>query len=447
MRLLTIALALACGAAISSAGSAFAASEGNETYYPQDFDRTLAFDSPLKDYAIYNNTYAFANGTSVFVISDDDNGERSLTPYAHTSEIAALDYDENGDLYFKDIMSGVYFYSGSKPTVCEDGHEFQKLTRSRIELTEEVFYTLNNEGVLTYWNEGNDSEVGEGFSIMKQFGGVIYAVKDNVPHKIDGSAAEPIGLSYTDFNGADNIYSGETWDKLKTFNGEVVTAQIKDGAYYTQIDAEKSGEKFSSVRTQKATGNTPCLVLCESGNASLVSIGGDLYITAKDNLVETAECRSNTDGKTYYAIEEVGVYTAPFMSGCTRTATLKSGAAHKVTVLEKFVHTVLGAEFCKISFTEDGESVTGYVAANFLTPYDFSAEDNKPTTGGDVDGDYGTNTTTVLLVVLIIGLVIIAVLYIVLVGFKRDKTSGKNKKKKRRPEPEDFDDDEEDDEQ
>lgn len=446
MRLLTIALTLICGAAISSAGSAFAAAEGNETYYPQDFDRTLAFDSPLKDYAIYNNTYAFANGTSVYVISDDDNGERSLTPYAHTSEIAALDYDENGDLYFKDIMDATFLYSSPKPTAIEGEHEFQKLSRSRIDLTEEVFYTLNNEGVLTFWNEGNDSEVGEGFSVMKQFGGAIYALKDNVPNKISGSSAEPIDLSYTDFNGAGNIFTGDTWEQLKRVSDKVVTAQIKKDAYYTQIDAEKSGETFSPVRTQKATGNTPCLVLCESGNASVVSIGGDLYITATDNLAETAECRSNTDGKTYYAIEEVGVYTAPFMSGCTRTATLKSGAAHKVTVLEKFVHTVLGAEFCKISFTEDGETVTGYVAANFLTPYDFSAEDNKPTLGGDVDGDYGTNTTTVLLVVLIIGLVIIAVLYIVLVGFKRDKTSGKNKKKKRRPEPEDFDA-EEDDEQ
>ncbi len=440
-KLFTIALAAACGAAIMSVGGAFAA-EGNETYYPQDFERTLTFETPLRDYAISGDTYAFAYGTSMRILTTDESGERQLVPYVHTSELAALDYDEKGSLYFKDIMDGVYLYSSPKPAVAEEGHEFQKLSRSRIDLTEEVFYTLNNDGVLTYWNEGNDTQVGEGYSLMKEYGGAIYAVKDNVPHKITESTAEALNLSYTDFNGAKNIYSGETKAKIERVTDVVETAQIKKDAYYTQLNVEEIGEKFTPIRTQKTTGNTPCLILCESGNASVVSIGGDCFVTATENLTERAYCQSNTDGKTYYAIEDVGAYTTPFMSASTRITTLPSGAAHQVTVLEKFVHTVLSTEFCKIRFEEDGETVTGYVATNFLTPYQFSAEDFKPTQGGDKTFDYGTNVTSVVLAVLIVGLVLIAILYITIAGRKRG-ANGKGSKKKRRsqPDPDDYDDD------
>ncbi|MDE7162651.1 MAG: hypothetical protein K2O44_01055 [Clostridia bacterium] len=438
-RLFTIALAAACGAAIMSVGGAFAA-EGNETYYPQDFERTLTFEAPLRDYAISGDTYAFAYGTSMRILSTDESGERQLTPYVHTSELSALDYDGEGNLYLKDIMDGTYLYSTPKPAASEEGHDFQKLSRSRIELSDEVFYTLNNEGVLTYWNEGNDTQVGGGFSLMKQYGGAIYAVKDNVPHKITESTSEALNLSYTDYNGAKNIFSGDTKSKLEKVSEVVETAQIKKDAYYTQINAEEIGEKFTPIRTQKTTGNTPCLVLCESGNASIVAIGGDCFVTATENLTERAHCQSNTDGKTYYAIEDVGVYTSPFMSGSTFITTLESGATHDVIVLEKFVHTVLSTEFCKISFKENGETVTGYVAASFLTPYQFSAEDFKPTDSGDKNFDYGTNVTSVVLAVLIVGLVLIAVLYIVMVGFKHDKIKGK-KKKRSQPDPDDYDDD------
>ena len=437
-RLFSIALATVCGAAIMSVGGAFAA-EANETYYPQDFDRELTFETPLRDYAINGDTFAFASGTSVYIIANN-NDERQLVKYPHSSEVLELDYDKDGTLFFKDIMNVTYIYSLT-PTVAEEEHEFQITDLTDIKV-DNVLYTLDKpDGLLTCRNNGTPTQIGTGFSMLKQYGGAIYAVKDNVPHKISESSAEALSLYYTDFNGAKNIYSGDTKSKLEKVSDRVETAQIKKDAYYTQINAEEIGEKFTPVRTQKATGNTPCLILCESGNASVVSIGGDCFVTATENLTERAYCQSNTDGKTYYAIEDVGVYTSPFMSGCTRITTLKSGAENGVTVLENFVHTVLSTEFCKISFKDGEETVTGYVAANFLTPYRFSAEDNKPVEGGDKEPDYGTNVTTVVLVILIVGLVIIAVLYIVMVGFKRDKATGKNKK--RRPEPEDFDDDDE----
>ncbi|MDE5766391.1 MAG: hypothetical protein K2I17_04415, partial [Clostridia bacterium] len=437
-RLFTIALASVCGAAIMSVGGVFAA-EGNQTYYPQDFERTLTLES-LRDYAISGDTYAFAYGTSIRILSTDESGERQLKDYPHTSEVIELDYNEKGDLYFKDIMNVTYLYSSPKPTATEEEYVFQLTDITDIKI-DNILYTLDKpDGLLTCRNNGTPTEIGSGFSKLKEYGGAIYAVKDNVPHKITESTSEALDLSYTDFNGAKNIYSGDTKAKLESVSGMVETAQILKDRYYTQINAEEIGEKFTPIRTQKTTGNTPCLILCESGNASIVSIGGECFVTATDNLTERAYCQSNTDGKTYYAIEDVGVYTTPFMSGSTRITTLKSGATHEVTVLEKFVHTVLSTEFCKISFKEDGETVIGYVAANFLTPYKFSAEDFQPTHGGDKDFDYRTNVVSVVLAVLIVGLVLIAVLYVTIIGKKRDKNSKGKRKKHRQPDPDDYDD-------
>ena len=123
-------------------------------------------------------------------------------------------------------------------------------------------------------------------------------------------------------------------------------------------------------------------------------------------------------------------------------------------VTEKFTCDFLKTVFYRVTFTkevqgENGENgiqvVTGFVAANFLTEYDFAAEDNQPTEGGDKEFKYETNVPSVILAIIIVGLVIIAVLYISLVGTKKDRASKKKKKKKEKKrveEPDDYDDEE-----
>ena len=456
-RFLKTALAGLSAMAIIPIGQVAAAADaGGYTYYPvqestddgktvMPFERELSFENPLSDYAIYGNgsgkadDYAFAYSTGVYILTTNESDERQLITHVHTAQVVEVDFDSAGTLYFKDLLGAsytlTYSSAASKSAAYEGEHSFQGIGKSKLDISDEVFYTLNKEGKLTYWNNGDTSYFGDGFSMMKTYGEKVFAVKNNKPYNITDSTPDSLkdlGLVYINTDGAKNILSGDTAEKLKISATTVKIAKIKAGAYYTQIDANNIGKTFTVDErggTQKAVGETSCLVLYtmdkSSGNASVISKDGNCYITATENLVPDEDCPYNTDGKTYYSISDVGVYSSPFISEATRIATLKSGADHPVQVLKRFNHTVFATEFCQISYEEDGKTVTGYVASGFLNVYNFAAEDKKPAEGGDAEFDYGTNVTSVVLAVTIVGLVIIAILYVSLIGVK-----GKGKSKK-----------------
>ncbi|MDE6372943.1 MAG: hypothetical protein K2L72_00415, partial [Clostridia bacterium] len=204
----------------------------------------------------------------------------------------------------------------------------------------------------------------------------------------------------------------------------------------TQIDPEISGEKFKQIATKKTDGDIPCLVLCESGNASIITTDEGCFITATANLIEYTYTAPANDWKVNdagiraaYTVETVGVYASPFVSDSTRIATLQSGSEHYVTVVEKFALDFLDKVFYRVTYEEDGKTVSGFVMADYLTAYNFAAEDKKPVEGGDGEFKYDTNVTSVILAVIIVGLVIIAVLYLTMVGSKKDGKPAKKKKK------------------
>lgn len=456
----TIALAALCAAALIPSGALFADADTEQTVYPQDFERELTFESPIRDYAVYGDTFAFAYNTSVCVLAYDDSGERKRTDFTHESEVSLLDYDEEGTLYFKNT-SGITYKFAPELTQIES-HDFPSTTTSKLDIADDIFYTLAKaDGTLTYWHSGEYEVIDNGFSIIKRYADTVYAIKDNLPYKIESGAATPLNLAYTDFNGADHIYSGEAKTALKGDNYTVKTAIVRGGSYCTQVDPDEIGEKFKQINTRKLDGEKPCLVLCETGNASVIATNNGMFITATENLTEYAytpplnDWKTNSQGKkAAYAIENVGVYSSPFMCASTRVAELESGSKNVVEVTEKFTCDFLKTVFYRVTFTkevqgENGENgiqvVTGFVAANFLTEYDFAAEDNQPTEGGDKEFKYETNVPSVILAIIIVGLVIIAVLYISLVGTKKDRASKKKKKKKEKKrveEPDDYDDEE-----
>ena len=448
-RLLKIALFGLSAVALIPTGQVFGAADGTgrQTYYPvteeQDgkfvkpFERDLSFENSPSDYAIHGDDYAFAYSTTVYVLTTNESDERQLMPHVHTSEVRDIDFDANGTLYYRDLLGATFTvtYSGesAKATAYEGEYTFQSKDKSKIDISDEVFYSLNKtNGELNYWNDGVPTPVDEGFSVLKTYDGEIYALKDNRPYKITERKATELSLAYINTDGAKNIATGDTATKLKQVASTVKIARIKSGSYYTQINMDEIGDTFTVDErggTQKAIGNRSCLVLCESGNASIISMGSDCFITATENLEDDGICQSNTDGKTYYSLIDVGVYSSPFMSAGTRIATLKSGAEHPVKVLERFIHTVFDTEFCKVSYEEDGKTVTGFIASNFLNVYNFSAEDKKPSEGGDEEFDYGTNVTSVVLAIIIVALVIIAILYVSLISAKGKGKSKKAKKK------------------
>ena len=450
-KVLTIALAGLTLATIIPTGSAYAAESDKTTVYPSEFEHTLSFaSSTLRDYAIYGDTFAFAYDTKITVLSNNSVGERERNDYTHEAEILYIDYSDDGKLYFKNVSSDSTYLYGAEGGV-EQQHEFQDITSSKLDLDKTTFYTLNNDGVLTFWNGGQDTEVGTGFSLMKQYGGSVYAVKDNVPHKIEASSATALSLQYTDYSAAKTIYTGDVAEKLKSSNYVVKTAILEKDCYYTQIDPDAIGETFTPIMTKKTDVKKSCLVLCESGDASIIATKNGMFITSTANLSPYSnsappnDWQINANGERLaYAVEDVGVYSAPFMCDSTRIATLKSGAEHYVAVTEKFaLDDFMDTVFYRVSYVEDGKVITGFVASKFLTPYSFAAEDKEPVQGGDENPEYGTNVVSVVLAIVIVALVIIAVLYVFLINSKKDRDGGKKKKKeKRQPEENDYEEEE-----
>ena len=443
---MTIALAGLLTACAIPFGTVFAAAEDDiQDVYPQNFDRTLEIEA-LTDYAVYEDRFAYASNSTITIISRDESGDRKCLSYTHEQLISALDYDEDGKLYFKTSSEISYLYGSP---VTQQEHDFQGTSLSKIDLSDTVFYTLNNKGFLTYWNGSEDNIVGEGYSLIKRYGETVYAIKDGtVPYTIDGQTATELDLSYTDFSGADNILCGETAEKLKADGYQVKTANINHGSYYTQVDADAIGKEqtFSQIRTQKAEGNKPCIVLCTTGNASVVATNDGMFITATANVKDSAytspknDWPLNAEGTKRleaYATEKTGVYASPFMSESTKIGELESGAENHVEVIEKFELDYIKTKFYKVRYettdkeTGEKKTISGYVAANILTVYDYKAEDLEQHPAGDEKFNYDTNVVSVVLIIVIVALVIIAVMYISLAGSKNKNKKSKKKEKQR----------------
>lgn len=421
------AVAAACAALIIPPTTVYAAD--NVTVYPDTFVLNLNEQiGGLTDYAVDGNKIALASNTTVYLLSGE-NGERKME-YKQTDSIEKIDYAE-GKLYIKLWTGNTYEYSDLTTPV---EHEFPPVKYS--ETTGNIQYSLNNSGKLTYLNvvNGDDGQIGDGFSNLKKYGETVYAVKENRPYSLNGQSAEAMDLSYFDFTRADNIYSGTARASLQAANYSVKTAMIKGGVYYTQIDLSATDERFKQIRTQKTDGDKPCLVLCESGNASIVVTNDGCYILKTENALTEIPYNApyndwpqSAAGKKYaYAVEDANVYSCPYMSEATKIGRIKSGAENPVTVTEKFTLDFMSTVFYRISYTdESGNAASGFVAGNFLTQFDYSGEDLKPEEGGDKEFSYKNNVLTVVLIVVIVGLVIAAVFYLSLAEARKNK----NKKK------------------
>lgn len=460
-KVITIALTAICGAAIMSVGSAFAADE-SVTYYPvktvtdgkevQPFEKSLTFDvCPVNDYAISGNNYAFASGTSLFVLYNDTNGERCLAgdednPINARSRIERVEYTED-KLYVEVEDGNTYLYPDLSNAV--DYKIAENENKHVILSSREEYRLLNNE--LCYISGDSLDNLGEGYSLIKAYGDKAYAVKENVLYSFDKANGTAVNLSYTNFDEADRILAGDAVNILKDAkNYQVKWATIKADCYYTQIDTRKFIDgKFVQLaaseggkRTRKSSGGVNCLVLGTSGNATIIANDDGCYITATENLENHDYSKPLNDWKLNaedkriaYAISDCGVYSSPYMCELTKVATLTQGSEHPVEVIEKFTLPFIKTTFYKVKYTESENEITGFVALNNLMEYSFSAEDNPPHEGGDEKFDYDTNVVSVVLAIVIVGLVMIAGMYLFLICTNKGKPKKQKKEKKKKPEP------------
>ena len=478
---ITIALAGIITACAIPFGTVFAAESGT-TEYPvkttagdrdiMPFECELAFsdEKPITDYAVSGDKIAFASFTSVYVLYTGENGDRKLDNehnYTGSNRIERLDYDADGNLYLDVKTDGVYLY----PVYTGQAvHEFPKKEFS-VKLSNDDEYRLSSDG-LHYFSGEEHKDLGTDFTNLKVFDDKAFAVKDNVLYTFNGNQPAPVDVAYTDFDAAENILCGDVATKLRAADYEIRTTDIKAGNYYTKINPDVigggAGDTFIPIHTEKANVDKPCIVLCESGNATIVATNEGMYITATESLGESVPSSQKndwplgSDGKrlSAYATENIGVYASPFMCKSTKLAELKSGSENHVEVIEKFEFG--GKKFYRVKYDaviedENGEPVSdettgkpktkpvsGFVAANMLIEYAFKGEDKVPTENGDKQFKYDTNVVSVVLAIIIVALVIVAIMYISLIGSKKNKGKSEKKKvRKREPEPaEDYDEEE-----
>lgn len=448
-RLLKFALAASLTVALIplSANIAFAEEAPKETVYPSEFIHNLneIITDDITDYAVDGDNVAFAVGTELTALYRDGGGEKKLAKYTHESPITALDYSE-GKLYLNTAVN-VYVYSPETEEKRVEDHEF-KTASFPITVEGNAYYSYkSSEKELIYWSDNEPVSVGKDFVNVKNCGkDGIFALKENKLYKITGADCAEVSLEYTDFKDADEIYSGNAASALKDANYQVKIGKVTADKYVTKIKDDAIGEKFEKaieIGATKKSAGVPCLILAESGNASIIATNDGMFITATDSVTETPYS-AHTDsriGKTFYSLEDTGIYSRPYVCGATRIATLKSGSAHTVKVTESFHLDYINTDFLRVTYTTDGgEQASGFVVANFLTEYSFSGEENVPDKLPYDKYDDKTNIVTVVVVIVIVALTIIAILYL---AAKMGKSKSKDKKKAKNKKSDEDDDGEE----
>ncbi len=457
---LSISLAAAISAATMGVGVAYAAEGTADTYYPDSFECSLSFESGLVDYAVYGDSYAFAYNGQLAVLQGNGNNQR-LPDIKPVSSISQLDYSTDGKLYVC-FADGYCVYPDLENKLPLSQISVQDSEQWQVSLGE-VTYSLNNaNGSLLYMSKDGfetvtikESVEGEiEFSKLKQYDNAAYAVMNNSLYKLEGSVAVKVEPTYYGFiDKTKAIPTGTAAQALKA-DSPITCGWVEKGKYYTEISLENElGTTFEVPNPATATylseDRLYCMVLAESGNAYVITMGGKCYLAAKTSVSVEAEnpALSTADVSAAYAVEKIGVYSRPYLSAATKLCELESGSSNAVTVLGQFTDLV-GREYYKIEYTaNDGTKVSGFAAKGLMTGYAFPAEDTEVhPDGGDSEFLYNTNAVTVGLAIAIVALVIIAVLYVASISSKKNKKNNRKKQRQKRAERDRrrYDDDDDD---
>ncbi len=411
LALITISLVLAIGAAFAASAPVYAESETQ--YNPEEFVKTLVFTS-LTDYAVSGQTYAFAEGNKLYVYS-----EGKLVSYTHTSGITALDAAD-GVFYYKDINGGVF----SLPDMQPASHEFKTLGDGI--LSGSYLYFIK-EGILKVSDTLNETfEPLKGYSNPKEYGGKVYAVKNNELHVLSGATGEKIDdMVYTQFPADGTILTGNTASALKE-NYALKFVTVKKDSFITEVDLSSlDGEFLKTGETVTVAEDFDALLLCRTGNAAVIANGDKSYLAKIPVEDEKDVSCFKTPAFEEATVTGSAIYASPFV--VKGTSVINNAAGMPVKILHRLeLEGVLGASFYEVKYTVDGQEHTGYVTAGLVTEYLFG-ENKEPTAVPDPAYSEKNNVKTVVLVLVVVILVLAAAGYLTYVG-----TNGKLKKKNKK---------------
>ena len=395
-----------------TAGGITASAQESETKYPEDeeFVKTLTFSS-LTDYAIEDDLFAFADGKLVKVYTGGNYSE-----YEFDGAVTAVKI-EKGVIY---CGSGGTAYSLPDKTELKDCTFSQ--TSSEI-LFGGLYYFTDTEGLIVFNSSTKEYETHEGeYFNLKQYGDKVYAICDNILHEFTGTANKPLDkLKYTVDADEVEITIGQADRDLKKYNA-VTFVKIQKDSYMTEIDLEDiKGEHFVPLDIVKADENTTALLLCESGNAAIISIRDKAYAVLKEKI-ESRTSKDNAHEGLYEAqITGGGIYASPFISSGTAAKSNVMGLT--VTVVDRIENSVLESVFYEVEY---GEGETGFVAEGLLTSVTIK-DDKPPQDIPDPKYTEKNDTKTILIILAVVLLVLAAIVYISHITSKGKK---KDKKKK-----------------
>ncbi len=431
-----LALAIACAPSYIFASEKAYAEEltpAAECNYPTSFTNTLDFTA-LADYAVNGDVRAYAESTKLYIIKPDEFGDERLTTVDCGFEVKRLDCDDGGNLYIQSAEGLGYLY----PDLSRSDYSFKPLTAT---VTIGSFIYILSETSLVCFDSSNDNAYfqifEEGCSNLKEYDGIAYVMHDGAVYKLDGTVASEAPPVYTDFSASYSLPTGNAAEiLLSDYQVEtvVVKPQTSEGydTYCTEIDLSEIGETFKAVETIKITADRSALAVAETGNATIIIMAdengsGKSYITLTSALEKSAYSPPASDMNGAFLLMDATVYSRPYMCGATAISQLKSGSV--VRVDEKFELRYLDTVFYRVTYTDDQTTLSGFIAAGFLTPYDFAAEDEPQQSTGTENFTYDNDVQTVIVVLLIVGLVIIAIAYLTVIGTRGAKNNAKRRKK------------------
>lgn len=411
-----------------------AAQGGGECVYPTEFTNELNFTS-LADYAVHGGTRAYAQSTKLYIIEPDEFGDEYLKEFDCGFEITDIEY--GGDtLYLRRTDDMVYSY----PSLTIADYAFEE--RKTITCGSFEYNVTDSGGLYVIDRKGDNMPViifEEGCTHLKMYDEQVYVMYGGEVYELNGTEKQAVPAEYTDLSAADRVNTGNAAELLAaSYSVQTVTVhpQTTDGhdTYITKIDLEDVGETFDSLGTERLTGDHSALAVAEVGNATIIVMPDEnglsqSYITLTSATEKSDYSAPALDMRSAYALADISLYSRPYMCGATEIAQLESGTI--VSVEEKFELDFFDNVFYKVTATVNGESVTGYAPQKLLSPYTFSAENDKEQTTGSDDFEYGSEVQKVIVVLLIVLLALAAIGYVTVYVTKNG--DGKSRRRKTPP--------------
>ncbi|MCD7728843.1 MAG: hypothetical protein LUI60_02895 [Clostridia bacterium] len=412
--------------ALSFTSFTAAYAEEQATSYP-DLASNLSFTS-LSTYAVNEDmtSFAFAEGNYIYLFDVTtafgntysgtlENNGAYLYYYEHTANISDIAF--SGDNIVFTDGSASYKISDGKAASC-DYTDYG--TTSWITLSDSLALNVTGGSMNIYEGSNSVTLNDAAYSSLKQINGNIYVVRDNTLCVVTGSTyseitVTPLTFEYVDLTQGAEISVGDAASVLTALHTEAAYVTLPAGTYVTNTDLTDLGGEYFAVGdggTYALTADTAMLYLgTTSGGVDILACGSEVYLTAGGNTVTAIVAESYTAANAYMNTSSK-VYSMPYMAEATAIDSIERETV--VTVNGIYTSDLLQCSFAYITYTDgNGNSITGYVASNFITEYYFAAEDGEYEEAEYTD-EYSEDNVilTVCLILVIVVLIIAGVAYI-----------------------------------